>query len=125
MKWPALQARAAAGTEMGAGLLFAAGLITPFAAAGMIGVMLVAGWVAHRKNGFFIVKSGWEYNAAIAIAAWGVATIGPGRYSLDNAFGISFDGWAGALIAGLLGVGGGIAQLAACYRPGKVSSAAA
>ena len=41
MKWPALQARLAAATEV-AGLLFAAGLLTPLAAAGMIGVMTVA-----------------------------------------------------------------------------------
>ena len=48
-----------------------------------------------------------------------------GRYSLDEAFGFTFHGWTGALIAGLLGVGGGVAQLAACYRPGATSSAAA
>lgn len=125
MKWPALQARAAAGTEIGAGLLFAAGLLTPFAGAGMIGVMLVAGWVAHRKNGFFIVKSGWEYCAAIAVTAWAVGAIGPGKFSLDNAFDITFDDWTGALIAALLGVGGGIAQLAVCYRPSNVAAASA
>ena len=57
----ALAARAgplAASTEIGAGLLFAAGLLTPFAAAGMIGVMVVAGWSAHRRNGFFIFPRG-------------------------------------------------------------------
>jgi putative oxidoreductase len=123
MRWPALQARLAAATEMGAGLLFAAGLITPFAAAGMIGVMVVASWAAHRKNGFFVFRDGWEFTAAIAVTAWAVATIGPGRFSLDYAFDISLDGWAGALVAGLLGVAGGLAQLAVCYRPGARASA--
>ena len=44
MRWPNVQARLAAGTEIGAGLLFAAGLLTPFAAAGIIGLMTVATW---------------------------------------------------------------------------------
>ena len=78
MKWPALQARLAAATEITTGLLFAAGLLTPFAAAGMIGLMTVAFWVVHRNNGFLITKGGWEYVAAIAVVAWAVATIGPG-----------------------------------------------
>ncbi|MFI0525700.1 MAG: DoxX family protein, partial [Ilumatobacteraceae bacterium] len=42
MKWPAWQARLAATTEVGAGVLLAAGLLTPLAAAGVIGVMVVA-----------------------------------------------------------------------------------
>jgi len=37
-----LNAALAATTEVGAGLLFAAGLLTPLAAAGIIGVMVVA-----------------------------------------------------------------------------------
>jgi putative oxidoreductase len=117
MKWPALQARLAATTEITTGLLFAAGLLTPFAAAGMIGLMTVAFWVVHRNNGFLITKGGWEYVAAIAVVAWAVATIGPGRFSLDHAFDIESSGWSGALIAALLGVGSGAAQLALCYRP--------
>ena len=56
MRWPALQARLAAATEITTGLLFAAGLLTPLAAAGMIGVMTVAFWAAHRHNGFFITQ---------------------------------------------------------------------
>src|SRR5262245_46793060 len=57
-RYPALQARLAAATEVGAGLLFAAGLLTPLAAAGMIGLMLVAIATSHAKNGFFIFKPG-------------------------------------------------------------------
>lgn len=122
MRWPALQARLAASTEIGAGLLFAAGLLTPLAAAGMIGLMVVAGWAAHRHNGFFIFNKGegWEYVASIAVVAFAVATIGPGDVSVDNAIGLdwtAWDGWIGAVVAGVLGVAGGIAQLAVCYRP--------
>jgi putative oxidoreductase len=126
MRWPNIQARMAAGTEMGAGVLFALGLLTPFAAAGMIGVMVVATWAAHRHNGFFIFREGqgWEYTVSIAVVAWSVATIGPGEASVDHAIGLdwtAWDGWVGAVIAGVLGVGGGLVQLAVCYRPTRAT----
>lgn len=119
MKWPLWQARMAATTEIGAGLLFAAGLITPFAGAGIIGLMVVAIVVAHWKVGFFIFKpnQGWEYCASIAVVAFAVSMIGGGRWSLDNALDIEFAGWWGAAIAGVLGVGGALGQLALSYRP--------
>jgi putative oxidoreductase len=119
MRWPMLQARAAAGTEMGAGVLFAAGLLTPFAASGMVAVMLVAIVVAHWKVGFFIFlpDQGWEYCASIAVVAVAVAVLGPGRWSLDHAVGIHLDGWSGGLIAAGLGITAAVAQLAVCYRP--------
>jgi putative oxidoreductase len=119
MKWPMLQARMAAGTEIVAGLLFAAGLLTPFAAAGMVGVMLVAIWAVHWKVGFwvFLPNQGWEYCGSIAVVAWAVGATGAGRWSLDHAFGIALDGWTGAVVAGVLGVGAAAVQLAACYRP--------
>jgi putative oxidoreductase len=119
MRWPEVQARLAASTEIGAGLLFAAGLLTPFAAAGIIGVMAVATWAAHRHNGFFIFNpgQGWEYTVSIAVVAWAVGTIGPGEASLDQALDLDWTGWSGALIAGLLGLGAAAAQLAVCYRP--------
>lgn len=109
----------AASTELGAGLLFAAGLLTPLAAAGMVGLMVVAAYTSHRQNGFFIVKNGWEYNLIIAAIAVGVATAGPGRYSLDNA--IKFDtaflpNRALAISLGL-GLVAGVGLLAAAYRP--------
>lgn len=119
MKWPTWQARLAATTEIGAGLLFAAGLITPFAGAGIIGLMIVAIVVAHWKVGFFIFKpdQGWEYCASIAVVAFAVSMVGGGRWSLDNALGIEFPGWRGTAIAGVIGIGGALAQLALSYRP--------
>ena len=119
MKWPKWQARLAATTEVGAGVLFAAGLITPVAAAGFIGVMVVAMVVAHWKIGFFIFKpgGGWEYCASIAVVALAVATMGAGRWSLDNALEIEFRGWWGAVVAAALGLGGAVLQLGICYRP--------
>lgn len=128
MRWPALQARLAAGTEIGAGLLLAVGLLTPFAGAGVVGVMVVALWVAHRNNGFFIFNQGqgWEYTAAVAIVGWAVGSIGPGEFSLDHAVGLTDNwgpgDWTGMAIATVLGVGGALAQLAVSYRPPATSS---
>ena len=124
MKWPMWQARAAAATEIGAGLLFAAGLLTPFAAAGMVAVMVVAIWTVHWKVGFFVFhpNQGWEYCASIAVVAFVVGMTGPGKWSIDHAIDLPIEGWWGAVIAGGLGVGAALAQLALCYRPKETTS---
>ncbi len=107
----------AALTEMGAGLLFAVGLLTPLAAAGFVGLMVVAAWTTHRPNGFFIVKSGWEYNLVLAVVPVGIAMIGPGKYSLDDALDLSFDPWVAFALSAVLGLVAGVGLLLACYRP--------
>jgi putative oxidoreductase len=109
----------AATTEVGAGLAFAAGLLTPFAAAGFVGLMSVAAWTVHRPHGFFIVKEGWEYVWILALVAVTVATIGPGEWSLDHALGIAddLDGGVGLAVSAGLGLGAASALLALAYRP--------
>jgi len=114
-----IHALMAASTEMGGGLLFAMGLLTPLAAAAFVGLMVVAAWTVHRPNGFFIVKSGWEYNLILAAVPVGVAVVGPGRYSLDWALGIglAFRPALDLLLSAGLGILAGAGLLAACYRP--------
>src|ERR1700732_1207454 len=100
MKPGMLHARIAATTEVAAGLGLAAGLLTPIPAAGFVALMLVAAWTVHRPNGFFIVKEGWEYNLVLAVSAVAVATLGPGKLSLDYlVFGPTYwlYGWNGVL----------------------------
>ncbi len=113
-----IHALMAASTELGGGLLLAAGFLTPLAAAGFVGVMIVAAWT-HKDNGFFIVKDGWEYNLVLAVVAIGVATMGPGRYSLDHGLGLdfAFQPKLGLAISAGLGILSGVGLLAACYRP--------
>jgi putative oxidoreductase len=125
MKWPRAQALLAASTEVGAGVMFAAGFLTPLAAAGIIGVMLVAIVTEHWKVGFFIFKpnQGWEYCATIAIGALSVATIGAGEWSIDHALDLDVQDWWGLAIAGIVGVGGALLQLATSYRPPKPAAA--
>jgi len=109
----------AASTEVGAGFLFAAGLLTPLAALAFVALMVVAGWTVHRDNGFFIVAEGWEYNFVLAVIAVGVATTGPGQYSLDYELELieNLDGTTGLLISAAGGVAAAIAQLSLFYRP--------
>lgn len=94
-------------------------LVTSFCAAAFVALMAVAGWTVHRDRGFFIVGNGWEYNVVLAAGAAGLATLGPGKNSVDYfLFGRGFlDGWAGLAIAVGGGVVGAVIQLGAFYRP--------
>jgi putative oxidoreductase len=125
MKPPKLNAYMAAFTEVGAGVGFAAGFLTPLCAGGIIALMLVAIVVAHRNNGFFVFRpgQGWEYCASIAFAAFAVGTIGAGQWSIDHALGWDVEAWWGAGIAAGVGVGAAALQLAACYRPAPAKPA--
>ena len=116
-----VHAALAAVAEMGVGALLVVGLVTQVAAAGLIGLMVVAFWTVHRDKGFMITGEGWEYVALISAMSLGCAMLGPGRISLDAALKIanSLDGWTGLWIALLLGVGAGAAQLLLFYRPPK------
>ena len=113
-----IHALMAASTELGGGLLFALGLLTPLASAGIIGVMVVAAWTSHRKNGFFIVKDGWEYNLVIATIAMAVALTGPGAYSLDWQLKLEFV-FSPSIAAPVAAFGllAGVLLIATCYRP--------
>ncbi|MDP9182860.1 MAG: DoxX family protein, partial [Actinomycetota bacterium] len=88
-----------------------------------VSVMTVAGITAHRKNGFFVFKEGYEYVLLIAVTCVSLGVLGPGTYSLDRSLGIDddLDGWIGGGIA-LLGVLGALAMLAVCWRPEKAAS---
>ena len=116
-----VHATLAASAEMGVGVLLVLGLLTQVAAAGLIGLMVVAFWTVHRDKGFMITGEGWEYVALIAAMSLVAAILGPGRISLDDELEIAhrLDGWTGLWIALLLGVGAGAAQLLLFYRPPK------
>jgi putative oxidoreductase len=123
MKPGILHAWVASLTELGAGALLLFGLLTPYAGAGVVGVMLVAWITNHRKNGFFIFRpgEGYEYVMTLTFCGLMFAGTGGGKYSLDHAIGI-FDppGWPAAIIAMLLGIVGAAGLLITFWRPEKV-----
>lgn len=113
MKPGILHAWTASVTEVGAGVLMAVGVITPVAAAGIVGTMLVAWITNHLKNGFFIFRpgEGWEYVATLTLIAVVLGTLGPGNWSVDgHVSGLQqLWGWPGLGISaggGALGAGG-------------------
>lgn len=112
-----MHARVAAFTEVGAGLLFAIGLLTPLAGAAIVALMIVAAWTVHRHSGFFIVSSGWEYNFILGAIA--VCLSGGHPPSVDALLGISetLGGWWGVGGSALAGTAAAVIFLAAFYRP--------
>lgn len=116
-----LHAWMASATELVSGPLLILGLLTPFGAAGVAGVMVVAWITAHRTNGFFVFRpgQGWEYVMTLAVTAVAIGAMGPGEWSVDDALGLELVGWVGLAITAIGGIGGALALLAAFWRPEK------
>ena len=102
--------------ELGGGLAIALGLLTPFAAAALIGVMTAAVLTVHLRNGFFVAENGFEYNLVLVAALFALAGIGAGEWSLDAVLNLDLNGAGWALAALAAGLGGGMAAVAAGRR---------
>jgi putative oxidoreductase len=99
-------ALAAGASELVGGALLALGFLTPLAATMITAVMLTAAWTAHRASGLWVSEGGYEYNLVLIAGLFALTAVGPGEWSLDNAFGIDANGggWAFAeLGAAVLG----------------------
>jgi putative oxidoreductase len=127
MKPGILHAWMASLVEVAAGAALVLGLFTSIAAAGVVGVMLVAFITNHMKNGFFIFRpgEGYEYVMTLTLVAVAIGTIGPGDWSIDGHVSAlqHLLGWPGFAIA--VGAGGlGAAGLLGVYwRPEKPAAA--
>lgn len=88
-------------SEAGGGSFLLLGLLTPLAAAAIIGVMVSAALAVHAKNGMWNTNGGMEFPIVNMAAAATLAFVGPGRYSLDHVL-----GWD------LAGVGWGLVSIA-------------
>lgn len=93
--------------EIGGGILLGLGFMTPFAAAAVFSVMLVAA-AALAKNGFFATNGGCEYPLVLGAAGLTLALTGPGSLSLDALLGFSVRGAVGGAGAAVLGAVGAL-----------------
>ncbi|MEA2442709.1 MAG: putative oxidoreductase [Thermoleophilales bacterium] len=101
----------AGAAEFAGGALLALGLLTPLAAALLIGTMTVAIATVHWSKGVWSSEGGYEYNLVLIAAVFALAATGPGKWSLDNAFSIDANGTAWALAALGAGLIGGVVTL--------------
>jgi len=102
----------AALSELGGGILFALGLLSPLGSLAIAGTMLVAVATVHWANGFWNTNRGYEFNLTILASVTAVALAGPGTYSLDQALGLHLPEpitLLAATIALVLGVGATLA----------------
>jgi putative oxidoreductase len=89
-RWGARFAVAAGLAETGGGLFTALGLFGPLGPALIMMVMFVAIFSVHAGKGFLNEKGGFELPGLFAASSLMVAYAGPGLYSLDGAFGLSW-----------------------------------
>lgn len=87
--------------EVGGGISFALGFLTPLGAAGIFGAMFMATFKSHWKKGFFLSKGGYEYTLVLMAVSVAIGLAGPGSYSLDALFGITLPD---VLLFGILAV---------------------
>src|SRR4051794_21289365 len=81
---PRLHAVLSGAGEIAAGSALVLGLLTPLAAAFVVGTMVVAGVTAHHRNGFFVFREGYEYVLVLGVVSAVVALLGPGALSVDR-----------------------------------------
>jgi putative oxidoreductase len=86
-----LFALAAGLCEAGGGALVLLGFLGPLGPGLIIVAMVVAIGSVHWKNGLFVTANGVEMPLAWATCSVAIAYSGPGRYSLDAAFGLALN----------------------------------
>ena len=71
------------GAELGGGLFLVLGLLTPLAAASLVGQGIVIIARVHWPNGFWNSNGGYEFPLALLGGSVAIALTGPGAWSLD------------------------------------------
>jgi putative oxidoreductase len=117
---------AAALSELGRGVLTAFGLFNPLGPLGIMGSMSMATATVHWGKPIWVTAGGAELRVTNMAIADALTAAGPGRYSLDHAFGIRLPGVivAGTLIAAAALLGLGLAGRCA-GAPGRQEQAGA
>jgi putative oxidoreductase len=96
--------------ELGGGLLFALGLVTPVAAMALVGQSVVIIFKAHWSRGFWGRDGGYEFPLSLVAGVVAVVGTGAGSLSLDSALGLGYpvEVRAALLVIGILGGGAAI-----------------
>lgn len=76
--------------ELVGGALLALGLLTPLAAAALVGQVVVIIVQVHLPKGFWNSKGGVEYALTLGAIALSLVIMGGGRISLDGALGLAY-----------------------------------
>lgn len=98
---PRAMAVVAAATELSAATGLLLGLLTPLAAAALVGVTVNIGSL-HARNGFSRKRNGVEYELVLAGIAAALAFTGGGSWSVDRLLGLDLGGTIhGAAAVGL------------------------
>ena len=109
-------AMAAGVAETVGGALLATGMWTPLGAAMLTGVQATAIAKVHAKNGLWVHKGGFEYNATLIAAAFAVTEAGPGFPSIDGLVAKRRKGFGWALAELALGLGAAAVAVALSER---------
>ena len=80
-------------SEFGGGMLTLLGLLNPLGPVGVIGSMAMATTKAHWGKPIWVTEGGAELPVTNTAAATALIVGGPGKYSLDRAFGLRLPGW--------------------------------
>jgi putative oxidoreductase len=104
--------------QVGGGIGLAIGLLTPIAAAALVGIGLVIILKVHWQKGFWNSKGGFEFPLTLLAGAIGVLLIGPGGISIDGwlHFGLFNEAWV-KWLGLILAVAGGIGIYLYSVRP--------
>lgn len=70
--------------ELGGGILLILGLLTRWAAKALVVVSLVALFMVHLPNGFFMATGGYEFILLLLAASVSLMFSGAGKWSLDR-----------------------------------------
>ena len=97
--------------ELVGGVFLVLGFFTPFAAAAIIGVMIVAIAAVHWENGLFNTSGGYEFNLVLIAAAGALAFTGAGAISFDNTLGLRLQGAGWGLLAYALAALGAVTTM--------------
>ena len=84
-------------SEFGGGVLTLLGFLNPVGPIGVIGSMAIATTKAHWGKPIWVTEGGAEFPVTNIAAATALMVGGPGKWSLDRAFGVRLPAWIAPL----------------------------